>query len=145
MRAFHLETELGQCKARPFNVDGVCFLFFVCFSAPTHAYGICMTFVLSWASALCSNSTDHRQHLLANVTYIVYFKSLLTFRKWSYCVGFPCLENDWAQWDHIIFWKTRYCFIKMKAQNTKIHELFISLCRQLYLFLCLNFNKMTAF
>ena len=30
--------ELGQCKARPLGFDGVCFLFFVCISAPTPAF-----------------------------------------------------------------------------------------------------------
>ncbi len=54
--------QLGQCKARPFNFHRVCF-FLSSFSTPTHL----------WASALCSSSTGHRQHLLANVTYIVYF------------------------------------------------------------------------
>ncbi len=35
--------------------------------------GFIYLFVTCWASALCPSSTGHRQHLLANVMYIIYF------------------------------------------------------------------------
>ncbi len=67
--------KLGQCKARPFYFSPSVFVsIYVSIS-------LSISLSTSWGSALCSSSTGHCQHLLANVTYMVYLS--LKFKDFS--------------------------------------------------------------